>query len=659
MKENLIRISLDAIIASSGAAYVFLVFSSAKRSDIVEFAVSPENPPNTFIFVNDFTEFVRNGKVNFSLLLHSNTFKRGLTNYSLTLKICDHLCERDGGSYFVLLFFNVASPPNAKAISSIKPQYSVLCSLLNKGGGDYLPAPLIQQQPAQPVRSSQSIAFTATPDWKSVQLYAANIHELHTTDDQKLISDPYKLLEMLADSERKSFSEFLTRIESGTASVTEYSLTTSLGDRIFLRHFAFPIQEQGVVKRIHGLIENITEEKRRYFLLQRSEEQLRTLFETADDLIFRLNAQGSFISINNNGALSLEYLPDELAGKHFIDLVHDQEKQKVGKSLKDLLKSKQLITFEVPLVSKFGNKIVFEINAKSVFDGQKFESLLGIGRNISSHITDRERLSELNTKLIEANRIISIERDRIKQHISVLEELNKMKSEFVSSISHEFRTPLASIIGFSETIDSDHDMEEPVRKEFNALILQEAKKLAHLINGVLDLSHMEAGQLLPEKTTFDLVQLIRDIAQRFQKEIEKKALNLSLELPPVSISVHADRARIEQAIAIVVENSVKHTDPEGRVSIQLQKFMKEAEIIISDTGIGIPKHDIPQIFDKFYRVSRPYSSNEGPGLGLALAKQIIDLHKGLINLQSEEFKGTTVIIKLPTTKQTFTESENK
>jgi signal transduction histidine kinase len=343
----------------------------------------------------------------------------------------------------------------------------------------------------------------------------------------------------------------------------------------------------------------------------------------------------------------LEYLPEEMTGKHFISFIEDDQRSIIAVSFKELLKISKLVTFEAAFVTKFGKKLTFEINARPVYTQKnRFDGIVGIGRNVTSRIHDQEMMSDLNNKLIEANRIISIERDRVKQRISVLEELNHLKSEFVANISHELRTPLASIIGFSETIDSDHDMPESVRNDFNKIILTEAKRLAELINDVLDISKLEGGKVILNRSDFDPIDVLNEAVGNIRKYADEKSITIIEEYPDNNVIINADKDRILQVFENILSNAVKFTGPGGRITIFARLRKNELEVIISDTGIGIPKKDLPHIFQKFYRVSRSDNSIPGSGLGLALVKQIIDLHKGFITLKSEENNGTTVIMKL-------------
>lgn len=381
-----------------------------------------------------------------------------------------------------------------------------------------------------------------------------------------------------------------------------------------------------------------------------SESRLKRLIETAEDLIFSLDNYGNFISVNNNGALSLDYKPEEMKDRHFLEFVDEDDKVDVAKSFQEVLKTSTVTTFEVKFMSKFGKRIIFEINGHSLMNSDQITGMLGIGRNITQRRIYEDKMKELNSKLIEANRLISIERDRAKHQISVLEELNRLKNEFVSNISHELRTPLASIIGFSETIFLDPDMPEETRNEFVEIILREGKRLAKLINDILDLSKIEGGKIELKKSSHDVIKILMEAIEANQKAAEQKNIVFTYDIPQEEIILFCDRERILQAFNNVINNAVKFTGDKGRVKIIAQNFYKEVEVIISDTGVGIPAKDISQIFGKFYRVARPGTEIEGTGLGLVFVKQIVDSHNGLVTVQSEVNKGTTFVIKLPKAK---------
>lgn len=330
-----------------------------------------------------------------------------------------------------------------------------------------------------------------------------------------------------------------------------------------------------------------------------------------------------------------------------MDLISFKDKERVSAAFNQMLKVRQIISFSSILISKYGKEVLFKFNAKAIYKNDEAEGLIGVGKNITDVKFYEEKLNDLNNQLTEMSRFLKIERSRSNQRKSVLEELNRLKSEFISNISHELRTPLASIIGFSETIASDPEMPVEMKNEFNQIILNEGKRLARLINDVLDLTRIEQGQIEIIKSDFDIVELLNKVVEENRSAVEKKNLQLTYKAPDDKIIIHADEEKISRVFGGLISNALKFTEPGGRISIYAQNLYKEFEVIISDTGIGIPQKDLQFIFEKFYRVSRPGSEIPGTGLGLVFAKQIVDLHRGLITVQSDINKGTTFVVKLP------------
>ena len=369
------------------------------------------------------------------------------------------------------------------------------------------------------------------------------------------------------------------------------------------------------------------------------------LFDIARELFFVLDENGLIITINQFGASALDFTTEELAGKHFMDIIDPMHAQLVNSSINLALKNDNSF-FEASLINKFEKVNRYQISIRTIKkDGTVF-GLLGVGKDVTLERKLESRLIDLNPKLIEAERLIALERARSSHQKMMLEELNKMKSEFVSNISHELRTPLSSIVGFSETIASDPNMPVEMRNEFNLIILNEGKRLAKLINDVLDLSRMETGRIALNKSKFNIIKLVQRLVDKNKSLINSKYLILTLEAAYEEIMIEADEERLFQALDSLLENSVKFSLDGGRIKVILNNLYREVEIIITDTGIGIPEKDLPYLFQKFYKVNRPDSDISGAGMGLVFVKQIVDLHKGLINIQSEPNKGTSVLIKL-------------
>ena len=369
------------------------------------------------------------------------------------------------------------------------------------------------------------------------------------------------------------------------------------------------------------------------------------LFDVARELLFILDEDGLIISINQFGASALDFSSQELIGKHFMDLIDPSHAQLVSASINLALKNDSSF-FEASLINKYENVNRYQISIRTVRKEERVIGLIGVGKDVSLQRKIEKELSDLKPKLVEAERLIALERARSSHQKMMLDEVNQMKSEFVSNISHELRTPLASIVGFSETIASDPNMPVEMRNEFNLIILNEGKRLAKLINDVLDLSRMETGRIAINKSKVNIIKLIQRMINNNRGLIDAKNLSLTTELPSDEIIIEVDEERLLQALDSLMDNSIKFTNEGGRIKVILNNLYREVEIVITDTGIGIPAKDIPFLFQKFYKVNRPDSDIPGAGMGLVFVKQIVDLHKGLINIQSEPNKGTSVLIKL-------------
>ena len=378
-----------------------------------------------------------------------------------------------------------------------------------------------------------------------------------------------------------------------------------------------------------------------------SVDLFKGFMEGSEDLVFILDQFGCFVKVNDFGATILDCDVIELLGTHLIELVSARHKIVFSRAMHKILEEDKMHSFETSLISKFGNEIMFNFSCLAVKEKDQIIGILGIAKNITDLKIYEEKINELNNKLIESDRIISIERQRSQRQKSILFELNRMKNEFISNISHELRTPLASIIGFSETIASDPNMPEEMRHEFNEIILNEGKRLAKLINDVLDLSKIEAGQVELNKTEIDIIEILSEVIESYKKNAEEKGVILTTEIPGEKILLKVDKEKINRVFNSLISNAVKFTNKGGRIRIAAQAMYKEFEVIISDTGVGIPEKDLPYIFQKFYKAALPDTEASGTGLGLVFVKQIVDLHKGFISISSELNKGTTVVIKFP------------
>ncbi|KAF0151204.1 MAG: PAS/PAC sensor signal transduction histidine kinase [Ignavibacteria bacterium] len=497
------------------------------------------------------------------------------------------------------------------------------------------------------ISSITTVLYSTSPDGTNYNFVSEAVRSVFGYSPEDVYKYKNKILRSIVPAYFKDFKNFIHTLKQGKEAAVEYKLRDRFGKEHWVRHTGTPIFKNGEVSRVVGIIQDITEEKNTQLKLTNSEERFRMLIDTADDLIFILNGFGYFSMVNKSGATTLGYMPEEMIGRHFLEFVDKDEEKKVAEAFTKILESSGITIFEVNILDRFDKPVLFEIHARPVLADGIVSGMLSIGRNITRRKSDEQKIKELNAKLIEANRIISIERERARHKITVLEELNKLKSEFISNVSHELRTPLASIVGFAETIYFDLDLSKDTLKEFSSIILTEGRRLAKLINDLLDFSKLESGEEELQKDNIDITEVLEKVLLSFEQNIKDKNLILSKEFLNREIIINADRERLKKVFSNILSNAIKFTNSGGRISVFIHDFGKEIEVAISDTGIGIPEKDLPNLFQKFGKVTRPGALLTGAGFGLVSTKQIIDLHKGFIKVRSEEDKGTTFIIRLP------------
>ncbi|MGE5146625.1 MAG: ATP-binding protein, partial [Candidatus Eiseniibacteriota bacterium] len=230
-----------------------------------------------------------------------------------------------------------------------------------------------------------------------------------------------------------------------------------------------------------------------------------------------------------------------------------------------------------------------------------------------------------------------------------LEQADRVKSEFIANVSYELRTPLNTIIGFAEILNNRYFGALNTRQaEYSEGILEASKRLLSLINDILDLATIEAGRMELEQGTVEIPALIENVYQLTREWAREQQLNLHHDCPPDIGVITGDERRLKHALFNLVSNAVKFTPPGGDITISAERDGDNVMLSVSDTGIGIAKHDHQRIFEKFVRGKDPTGRAVGAGLGLALVQKLIELHGGEVALKSTPHKGTTVTCRLPT-----------
>ncbi|HHV50692.1 MAG TPA: HAMP domain-containing histidine kinase [Clostridiales bacterium] len=220
----------------------------------------------------------------------------------------------------------------------------------------------------------------------------------------------------------------------------------------------------------------------------------------------------------------------------------------------------------------------------------------------------------------------------------------KMKNDFISSVSHELRTPLTAIKGWTETMLQAGSSDLELTEKGLEVISGEVERLSGIVEELLDFSRMQGGHLVMKFNRIDVTAELGEAVVLFKNRAARESIELIYIEPENLPPVLGDSDRLKQVFINIIDNAIKYSNPGGKIRIETADMGSHVQIVISDTGVGISKEDLPNIKKKFYKANR---SRPGSGIGLALADEIIRRHKGRLEIDSEENVGTTVTITLP------------
>ncbi|MCV7366682.1 SpoIIE family protein phosphatase [Mycolicibacterium duvalii] len=227
-----------------------------------------------------------------------------------------------------------------------------------------------------------------------------------------------------------------------------------------------------------------------------------------------------------------------------------------------------------------------------------------------------------------------------------LAELDRAKTTFFSNISHEFRTPLTLILDPVAELRRAQDLDQGVRQELD-VVWRNGLRLTKLVNTLLDFSRIEAGRTQANYAPVDLATMTAELAGVFRSAVERAGLALDVDCPPLGEPVYVDRDMWEKVVFNLLSNALKFTF-DGSISVRVRRAGDAAVVVVSDTGTGVPAAEMPRLFERFHRIENAQArSHEGSGIGLALVKELVELHGGTIVAHSAESAGTTFTIRIP------------
>lgn len=265
-----------------------------------------------------------------------------------------------------------------------------------------------------------------------------------------------------------------------------------------------------------------------------------------------------------------------------------------------------------------------------------------VSESIKSQRSFRDKMHEEKNPLVELEHQVSKWSEERKEEIEQLEKLENYRKEFLGNVSHELKTPIFNIQGYISTLLDGGLEDKNINRDYLVRATKSVDRMIAIVEDLQTITQLEKGELEIEEEKFDLIALAKDIIDA--QELKAKEKKISLELTndvSQQIFVYADRFRIRQVIVNLIVNSVKYGKENGKTTIKISDTGEKIIAEVSDTGIGIPKEHLPRVFERFYRVDKSRSREQGgTGLGLSIVKHILEAHGETINVMSTEGAGS-------------------
>ncbi|MDD1652644.1 MAG: cell wall metabolism sensor histidine kinase WalK [Methanomicrobiales archaeon] len=337
-------------------------------------------------------------------------------------------------------------------------------------------------------------------------------------------------------------------------------------------------------------------------LVTAERDRMAIVLESMGDAIFVLDGKGRVTMTNKSAEKVLQVPRDAATGRHFIEVVRDHE---IDALLQQCLKTRTQQTGVVELRSK--------------------KQLLGI----------------IATPFQEDSGCLLLIQD-----LTELRKLETVRRDFIANLSHELRTPIASLKALGETLHEGAIEQRAVARDFVGKMNVEVDRLAQMVQEMGELSRIESGEAPLQKTPVNAAEVVDRAAGRLKAQADRAGLRLEIQVAQNLPRVPADEARLEQVLVNLIHNAIKFTPSGGRITVSAKAEGGKLVVSVSDTGVGIPEDDLPRVFERFYKADRARAGG-GTGLGLAIAKHVVEAHGGRIWVECVEGRGATFSFSMP------------
>lgn len=365
-------------------------------------------------------------------------------------------------------------------------------------------------------------------------------------------------------------------------------------------------------------------------------ELLKNLMDNIPDVIYFKDKKGRLILVNKAHAKGLGLKPEEVVGKTDFDIFPRKRAKEMQRDDLYVMKTGKPIIDKIERATRADGVDNYVSTTKIPRYNKKGEivGLMGITRDITARI----QIDKLQQ-----------EKEKAENNLKIMQEINQQQRDFFSAVSHELRTPLAVIYECTNLLgDEVCGKLNKKQKEVILMLKDNTSRLMKIVNDLLDISRLERGKFHCNFSLVDMLEILQDIGNFFSKKCKEKKIIFKLKVPYSETVVFADKERISQVISNLLDNAIKFTPPGGRIVVNLKKEKTHILVGVIDNGVGISAEEKSKIFDKFFQTpSSVTASQKGLGLGLNIAKNIIQRHKGEIWVESSPGVGSKFYFSLP------------
>jgi PAS domain S-box-containing protein len=365
------------------------------------------------------------------------------------------------------------------------------------------------------------------------------------------------------------------------------------------------------------------------------EGRLSAIVESSDDAIVSKTLDGIITSWNAGARALFGYTAEEAIGQSILLIVPPERHQEEATILSRLRNGERINHFETERLTKDGRLVEISLSVSPVRDSTG--TIVGASK-IARDITDKKRIEREREHLLEAERVAREDAQRI----------NRLKDEFLATLSHELRTPLNAILGWAQMMGLG-TMSAEEMKDAGRVIERNARTQKQLIEDLLDMSRIISGKLRLELQQIEPASFVDAAIETTRPSAAAKDIRIETLIDPLAGPISGDPARLQQVVWNLLSNAVKFTPKQGRIQVRLELVSSHIEISVSDTGQGIDRTFLPHLFERFRQADASTSRKHGGlGIGLAIAKEIVELHGGTIHATSAgEGQGAEFVVALP------------